>query len=477
MKQVGSGHLWWAGLAYLAFVIYGSLVPLDFKPMPLDQAIAQFREVPFLQLGIGSRADWVANLLLFIPLTFLWNGALAYGRSLPVRLLASLFVLAAAVVLCLGIEFTQLFFPQRTVSQNDIFAEAVGGALGIAAWWAVGPRWVAWYQGWHQAKAPADTAERLAWAYLLAVFAYGVLPLDLTLSGVEIFHKWREGKLNLIPFAALSGDPAHALYELASDALLWLPPALLWRLHGGRGALKVWKMTFGAVVLLELLQLFVYSRVTDVTDLFTGALGAAAGVWLGGRLAGGHRTTSGQAATAPRSTIAFSWLPLVLALAWVGVLAVVFWYPFNFHTEGAFLRERMGFLSKVPFETYYYGTEFRAVTEVFHKTLFFAPLGALLAWFVAGLPWLWRSYGSVVSVMVVMITALGVELGQVMLPEKFPDTTDWVLESVGGIMGYILLRMVRSSPKPALVRRTPPPGMGHGQIRSGRKMGGHDGVS
>jgi glycopeptide antibiotics resistance protein len=454
MKQAGSGHLWGAGLIYLAFVVYGSLVPLDFRPMPLDQAIARFREVPFLQLGIGSRADWVANLLLFIPLTFLWTGALGHGQGLATRMLASLLVLAAAVALCLGIEFTQLFFPQRTVSQNDIFAEAVGGVLGIIAWWSVGPRWMAWYQSWHHAKAPADTAERLAWAYLLAVFAYGVLPLDLTLSGVEIFHKWREGKLNLVPFAALPGDPAHALYELASDALLWLPPALLWRLHGGRGGFKVWKMAFGAVFLLELLQLFVYSRVSDVTDLFTGALGAWAGGWLGGRMLGRHGR---HAATASpqRAAGGVNWLPLGLALGWVGVLAAVFWYPFNFHTEGAFIRERMGFLSRVPFETYYYGTEFRAITEVFHKTLFFAPLGALLAWFSAGLPWLWRSYGAVASIGVVVVTALGIELGQVLLPEKYPDTTDWFLESLGGMLGYFLFSMLGGRLKPTPQRQQP----------------------
>ncbi len=443
MKRVGGTHLWWGGLLYLAFVVYGSLVPLDFRAMPLDQAIAQFKEVPFLSLGIGSRADWVANLLLFIPLTFLWTGALAHGRGLMAGILASLLVLTSAVALCLGIEFTQQFFPPRTVSQNDIFAETLGAVLGIAAWWAVGARWMAWYDGWHQAKAPAELTERLAWAYLLVVFAYGVLPLDLTISGVEIFHKWREGKLNLIPFAALPGDLAYAVYELASDTLLWLPPALLWRLRAGRSAGKAWKMAFGAVVLLELLQLFVYSRVSDVTDLFTGALGAWAGAWLGGRLMGGHGPLS---AKPPQQRVppGMNWLPLVLALVWIGVLCVVFWYPFNFHTEGAFLRERLDFLDRVPFETYYYGTEFRAVTEVFHKLLFFAPLGALLAWFVAGLSWRWRSYGSMAAFLVLVATPLGIELGQVLLPEKHPDTTDWVLECVGGGMGYVLYRLLHA---------------------------------
>jgi glycopeptide antibiotics resistance protein len=309
---------------------------------------------------------------------------------------------------------------------------------------------VAWYQGWHQAKAPAETAERLAWAYLVAVFAYGVLPLDLTLSGVEIFHKWREGKLNLIPFGVLPGDPAYAVYELASDALLWLPPALLWRLHAGRGVLQVWKMTFAAVVLLELLQLFVYSRVSDVTDLFTGALGAWAGAGLGERLVGQQRQ-HGAVPAARRPSGGVNWLPLGLALGWMAVLAAVFWYPFDFHTEGAFLRERLGFLNKVPFETYYYGTEFRAVTEVFHKLLFFAPLGALLAWFAGSVPWRWRGVAGLAAFMIILATPLGIELGQMLLPDKFPDTTDWVLESAGGLMGYVLVGLLRGHLK------APPP--------------------
>jgi len=435
-------------MAYLAFVVYGSLVPLHFKPMPLDQAIAQFREVPFLQLGIGSRADWVANLLLFVPLTFLWTGALAHGRALVAGILASMFVLASAVALCLGIEFAQQFFPPRTVSQNDIFAETLGGVLGVVAWWSVGSRWMVWYTGWKRAKAPAETAERLAWAYIAVAFAYGVLPLDLTISGVEIFHKWREGKLNFLPFGALPGNPAQAVYELCSDALLWLPPALLWRLHAGRSGLQAWKMTFAAVALLELLQLFVYSRVSDVTDLFTGALGAWAGAWLGARFSGrqgrhGHPPPSRRTAGGP------SWWPLALAFGWAVVLAGVFWYPFDFRTDGAFLRERFGLLQRLPFEAYYYGTEFRAITEVFHKLLFFVPLGALLAWFVVRLPWRWRGAGAVASFLLMTGVAMGIELGQVMLPGKIADMTDWVLETLGAGLGYVMFRMLHTPLRPS----------------------------
>jgi hypothetical protein len=99
--------------------------------------MARFGAIPFLQLGIGSRADWVANLLLFIPLSFLWMGALAAGGSTLRTLMAALALVPLAAALSVGIEFTQLFFPQRTVSRNDILAETLGR---LVARWLGGAR-------------------------------------------------------------------------------------------------------------------------------------------------------------------------------------------------------------------------------------------------------------------------------------------------------------------------------------------------
>ena len=428
-----SGLLWMAALAYTTFVIYGSLVPLDYRYVPWDEAIARFSDIPFLKLGIGSRADWVANILLFIPLTFLWMGALVAGKSRMLGVLATCVLIFAAIALSLGIEFTQLFFPQRTVSQNDIMAEALGGAIGVLVWWGAGKRFVDWLQSWQHLHARAAFAERLAWVYLAGVLAYNVLPLDLTISLVEIFHKWQGGKLNLIPFGRLPDDAAYALYEIASDALIWTPLALLWRLDGTRSAWRAWGMALATAALLEFLQLFVYSRVSDVTDLFTATAGAALGSFVGGRLV--KRTASED-----RAMPWASWLPFLLALVWMVVLLFVFWFPFDFRTDGAFIKSRLDFLYRVPFEVYYFGTEYRAITEVLRKALFFAPLGGLLAWGVSRQPWRWRGPLFALAVLALVGMPAIIELGQVMLPQKIADTTDWFLESLGGALGYVLAR-------------------------------------
>jgi len=75
--------LWLAALVYTAFVIYGSLVPLEFRSIPWDEAVARFAAIPWLALGVGSRADWVANLILYIPVGYLLMGVLSGHSKSP----------------------------------------------------------------------------------------------------------------------------------------------------------------------------------------------------------------------------------------------------------------------------------------------------------------------------------------------------------------------------------------------------------
>lgn len=437
----------YAALAYLGFVIYGSLVPLDFRPVPWEQAVARFGDIPYLNLGIASRADWVANILLFIPLAFFWNAMLAPRRSVAGGIVVSLLVTAGGVALSIGIEFSQIFFPPRTVSLNDILAEAIGTLLGVLLWWAAGRRFTRWLAGWLSTGASSGWPGRLLYTYLFGLFAYSLLPLDLTLSPVEIFHKWRAGRVMLIPFGYHFANPAQALYGLLSDVAIWVPAGLLYRIHHrARGQLSLWLVLVAAAALLEGLQLFVYSRVSDVTDIFTAGVGAALGIWLARQL--GQAETSAQRDTVPQPAI---WL--AATLAWIAVLMAVFWYPFDFRTDGGFVRERLALFAKVPFETYYYGTEFRAATELLHKLLFFMPLGALLA--LALRPLRHRAGAGIVwtfGVALVFGVPLAIELGQALLPGKYPDSTDWLLEVLGSVLGYSLvarLKAVRTARKPA----------------------------
>src|ERR1700730_14144652 len=71
----------WLALAYLVLAIYGSFVPFHFRWLPWEVAMERWRQVLLIGPQIQSRTDVAANVLLFIPLAFLWMGALCVNRS------------------------------------------------------------------------------------------------------------------------------------------------------------------------------------------------------------------------------------------------------------------------------------------------------------------------------------------------------------------------------------------------------------
>ncbi len=432
-----------AALGYFAFVVYGSLVPLHFRPAPLLDAWERFESIPYLNLGIGSRADWVANILLFVPLAFLWLGVLWPHRGRFARSLASFIVLAGCVVSSVAIEFTQVFFPPRTVSMNDLVAESLGAIIGIVLWWTTGQKFIAWISGWAAARTRSGTTAYLLTAYMALVFGYNLMPLDLTISVVEIWHKWGEGKLLLVPFSATYKSGAEQIYALLSDTIIWVPAALLWKLASTRSATAVVLRVVACAALIEFLQLFVYSRVTATTNVILAAVGATIGVLCARWFRPASDGAAANTGAAPRP-------PTLLWIAalggWLAVLAIVFWYPFDFRTDWGFVHDRLATLKRAPFEAYYYGSEFRALTELLHKTGFFFPLGALLALLGSRVRAVLPMPGAVVHIAALTViagTAAAIEAGQVFLPTKNADATDWLLEVLGGLAGYLFIRIAR----------------------------------
>ncbi|HSD37622.1 MAG TPA: VanZ family protein [Rhodocyclaceae bacterium] len=452
-------------LLYLIFVVYGSLVPLNFQPMPLNMAWARFQETPFLDLGIGSRADWVANLLLFIPLAFLAMQVLAGEASTAQRMAAAVSIFLACFVLALGIEFTQLFFPPRTISQNDIFAETLGALVGICLHVVRGPSIVTWLSGWWLVERGRATATRALHGYLIVMLAFSVMPLDLTLSPVELVHKFTEGRVNLIPFATIPTNPVEALYKLATDALLWLPVGLLWRL-GGASVLRTTLRGIFVAAVIESLQLFVFSRFTNITDVVMAGIGCYLGARLVPASKVGATDTTCMAGSAP--TVAqMAWVPpklpwLPLCAVWAMLTLAAFWYPFNFEVDAETLSLRISGLMRVPFESYYRGSEFHALNELFRKVLMFMPGGLLWAAYVQqGEVWSRRPRIWLGCALAILL-ALTVEGGQLFLPRKVADFTDAVLSSSGALIGLVLgLRVMglaqQARHKPDVASRSPQP--------------------
>lgn len=136
-------------LFYTAFIVYGSLVPLEFTAMPLEEAFKAFLRIPYLNIGITRRQDWVANLVLYIPMAYLGCWAMASAKASWIwKGFVAVFVLLLSLSIAVGVEFVQVFSP-RTVSINDLIAEGIGSGLGVAFFLLLHTRLEAlWRQIW-----------------------------------------------------------------------------------------------------------------------------------------------------------------------------------------------------------------------------------------------------------------------------------------------------------------------------------------
>lgn len=281
------GHYFLLAVVWAALAVYGSLVPLHYTRLDSAQAIERFRLIPYLELGIDSRSDWVANLLLFIPIGFLWTAVFLVDRRGCLRESGTVLIVAfCSIAASVAIEFTQLWFPPRTVSQNDIYAESIGGLNGILLWLAFGSRLTNWLRSYGAARSANQQLDWLLQAYFLGLVVYSVLPFDLTIRPAEIFRKYREGKIVMVNPVFRQGITLGAVYEILTDALIFLPVGALVAttftrvLESARPMGQCLMIGLLLTTILEGSQLFVYSRFTDASDVITGTLGICIGAWV-----------------------------------------------------------------------------------------------------------------------------------------------------------------------------------------------------
>jgi VanZ family protein len=359
-------------LAYSAFVAYGSLLPFAFRARSLDAALAAFARIPYLELGVAERADWVANALLYIPLAFFAAGAAGSLRGRAARLTGTVLAVLACLALAFAIEFAQLFFLPRTVSQNDLIAESIGTGLGVALWLVAGRR-VLDLARQLTAAGPRAVGAALV-LYAIAYLALSFFPYDFLVSGAELAAKLNDPGRPAWVLAQPCGNAFRCGATLLAEVLLVAPFGILYGVHRGPlgrasylGAL-LWGLALGALV--EGVRLFLASGVSEGLSLLTSSLGVAWGFavyrsidpeWL---LT--HRRVWRRIAwlAAPAYVAALlalkGLLPLALEETWVAA-------------------ERLRELSFLPFLYHYATTETEAMRSLLLTAGLYAPVG-LLAW-------------------------------------------------------------------------------------------------
>ena len=424
------GFARWLWFLWVVFVVYGSLVPLEFRPMTLEEALERFAQTPMLDIGLQGRADWIANGVLYVPVGFLTVAIMA-PRTLAGRLFSSLVAGGFGVVLAVAVEFSQLFFPPRTVSLNDLLAETLGTMLGVVLAWR-GQVWLSTMLAVLRGNW-REVANALVPAGALLVVLVSWFPFDLLLSSAELAIKANSDFWGwfVAPVSAGQSFP-RLLARLGAEVAVLVPVGILWarstwaqrKSSKAAASLKV-AFWLGAALgmLIEVGQWFVFSGVSQGLSVLTRGLGWMLGVWLWNRR---HVWGLDQWRAGIRR---FLW-PLA-SLHLMGIFVLSGWTSGAWRTTEEALARLDGDLRLVPFYFHYYTSEAVALQSLLAVALLYAPIAL----------WCWAlSLSPRVSALVALLLAFMVEAGKLFPASTRPDPTNLLIAAMAAGLCMLLLQ-------------------------------------
>jgi glycopeptide antibiotics resistance protein len=417
----------------MAFTIYASLIPFAFRWVPADRAIERFQQVMVGQRAERtSRSNYLANLLLFVPIGFGLAGAVLLDRRLtPWVLVQAATIVPVSVALSLTAEFLQVYTRERIVSRDDVIAQTLGCLAGVACWALAGNRLTSWLRTASD-RSRGDRLARALSAYAFAWVFVNLAPFDITVDLGTLNQRYQRGLISPVPFGGFEGHTRAWIWDAFAAFVSAVPLGLLgligWTGLTARRHTRA-AIVFGAafVLLTEAAQVFVRSHSADVDDLVMGICGVVVGVLMGRRLLPERRAV----ATLPARAVSAAAVSALVV--WCLVLCAYHWLPFDFVFDKELVKAKLQRMSLLPFVGYRSGSELNVFNNVLAKIALAMPLG-LIASFVVRRTVTTRGVLLTAWLLFAAMVFGAIEAGQVLLPTRTPDPSD-ILVSVAAFAG------------------------------------------
>ena len=315
-------------IAYVVLLVYGGLVPFDLTADG-DTASANLsravRYWPVGDLGVDRR-DVLLNFLLYVPIGLLVAGRWIV-RPRGRRLVAVLAAVAGAAALSCCMETLQLFSRSRTAAVNDLLADTAGGlAGGVAAAVflpALWPRLTRRLSLWRARKAIGLVA--VAMAILLAADALD--PMEPVVHLSRLMRNLRRSHFQLASGLAVHAWHRWLVCRVGLYAVFTIVIGVAgFRPAGWRKWLKAAALASTFALVMEACKPFTGGRIANVANVVMAACGSLLGAVVATVLAG---------RIAPRTVLAIAAL---LMIVYVGYHE---WKPFVFVWDAEAIRAKL----------------------------------------------------------------------------------------------------------------------------------------
>lgn len=268
--SIHRNHFIWGWIFFLAFIVYGSLTPFQFSAQPFGLQAAAHHFLTNFQY----RPEILRNVLFYLPFGF-YTAALLLQKRTSVSMAASVSILLSLAISAL-LEILQAFSPARDSTINDCILNAAGGGAGAflaAAFFR--PAYFYSHKTWNYLIRQRPLLF-IAAVYAVVILMGGLLPLDICINARYVIASWKA--IRWIPFS-VHGITMFDAFHIFKDFLVF--GSFSFFLHSAlsfysirRAALKSIFYTAALSLLIETLQIFILSRMTDMTDVAVAVLAA-----------------------------------------------------------------------------------------------------------------------------------------------------------------------------------------------------------
>jgi VanZ family protein len=409
---------------YALAMIYLSLVlgptGLHYVPLGFGEAWERLLAVRFVHHASSERPDWIANMLLPIPLTFLINSAIGYSQETRRRAVGIAATLVVSVLLILAVKYAQLFFPPRTVTLNYISAQFIGAVLGVVAFQLsqtrLYPRLVGLF-------ADGEGLTIVLGGYTLLLIAFYLMPFDIVLSLGDLLARALELFGILFSIPGSGHTPTYQLLLIIADTLTTIPVGMYLAVVGRERSVRGLVLrAFGLMVLIFLGQIFVLGSEPFLVALIYRTAGAVTGVLLIQRIKGKDLRK--------RHYYYSRFLPFIFPV----YLLLLMFVSGVLSNHWVTLDEAMNALRPpqfLPFWNFYIVSKAHAAQSLVVEAFMFAPIGVMV-WLRRGF---WSS-GVKFSAFLAFTLSLLMELGRFVKPGLRPDFSDPIIAAIAAAAAF-----------------------------------------
>lgn len=437
-------------LAFMGFILIASLPPAN-NPFGDYHAWNLLGQLDFgKMLSRHDLRDTATNVLLYLPLGVLAGLLAAYGRRFW-----GLGWLILGPILSLSVELAQPLV-QRFSDPVDVLNNSIGYWLGFAMVYVavrrfgLSPGRLIGFSDRLTQHQKGQTLAALRFIYVVLLLIVGLLPFDISVRLAAVYDQllpnW-EGDLRIVldpryHFARWPGESLKLLLEFLMTVPLGFLTTLLERLHGRRGLAAAIVNCVLVVMVVELAQVFVMSRTSDVTLLILAPAGGLIGwgsAWVVHKLVPGWDLPP-TAGDSVRSPSPWGKMAVLFLIGYCLILCLLAWFPYRFELDPIDVLRKIRYHSNwVPFRAHFAVRNIWTALDLVEEMVLFMPLGAI----AGGLLRTWRPmWGQAAQLLAVsggcMLLAGALEVTQAACVDRFVDVSDILLAGVGSILGSVI---------------------------------------